>query len=492
MNDETTHLPPQSLEAEEATLGAMLMSAQPRAVADDLHLEGRHFYRPSHRTILEAIRSVERSSSEVDELTVITQLKTMGKLGEIGGAAAIMSLIECVPSLANARSYIQEVVEVATKRALVERGHAIAKLGYDTTVPADAGVQQAEHQLLELVTSTGKRHQRGEAVDTEQSMEAWAARYARRSDDELLEQDTLSWGRPELDERLGRMRPGQVFVPAGWTKHGKTWFVLDVAEAVMNAGHRVLVDSGEMTDEELNDRWMAMGGHNYTAIEEGRIPWGVLADRRKQMQRWQRRVLTGRMTMARLRSQVSRAKLERRPYRLVIVDHLGLLRPVGAEGRNGRREFVEDAVAELKAMAEEYEFTLLLVSQLSRPPAEKEAHPRYLRPPIQSDLKEASGIEQIATAVVFVYRQMERKTGRFDGQKAALLIPFHRSKQPPDPVTCEFVLPSRPAGASQSAYRFIPVTVQTSEPTPEAAAVQEQLEGSFGPVSVVTPDDIPF
>jgi len=289
------------------------------------------------------------------------------------------------------------------------------------------------------------------------------------------------------------MQGGDVFVPAGWTKHGKTWFVLDVAEAVMKQGARVLIDSGEMRDTQLVDRWMGMGGHNLTALEEGRIPWSVLAERRREIASWDRRTLTGRMTIERLRSQVSRAKLEGRPYRLVIVDHLGLVRPGPGQGRQGRREFVEDVCAELKAMAEEYHFTLLLVSQLSRPAAVKDAHERYLRPPIASDLKEASGIEQIATSVIFVYRRMDKNTGKFDGQSAYLLFPFHRSRATPDPVTCMFTLPVRPGSASQSAYRFEPVTIELSEPPAAVQEVKEALEGTFGPLTIVpSTDDIPF
>jgi replicative DNA helicase len=498
MTDATTHVPPQALEAEEWILGAMLVNAQPIRDAEEAGLEAGHFYRQGHRMLFDAIIAVRDAGDEADELTVTSELKRRGQLEAAGGLPYVMTLAERMPTITNARVYADEVVNVATKRRLVEIGHAVAGVGYDAKVSADDSIRQAEAKLLEVVVGTGRKHERGQVLDGDASLDAWSAQYQRYHDDEeLWERETLSWGRPELDERLGRMRPGQLFVPAGWTKHGKTWFVLDVAEAAMEQGARVLVDSGEMEDEELVERWVAMGGHDYTAVQEKRLPWSVMADRLRQIKKWQRRTLTGRMSLERLRSQVSRAKLEGRPFRLVVVDHLGLVRPGPGAGRFGRTEFLEDAVAELKAMAVEYGFTLLLVCQLSRPPQEKDTHARYLRPPIQSDLKGASGIEQIATSVIFVYRRMDRQSGKFVEQLSVLLFPFHRSRQTPRALACEFVLPSRPASKSVSAYRFEPVTIE-AEPltvaTTEVAAVQESLEGSFGPLTVVAaePDDIPF
>ena len=499
-----SHMPPSDIEAEEALLGAMLLSSKACEVAEALEMHAEMFYRPAHRLVFAAIERLRGTGGEVDEMTVIGELKATdgGKQGDqqvtalaaAGGAAAVMTLADRCPAVANAKSYATAVIDAFTDRRLVEAGHAVAKAGYDPTMRAEDAVRYAEQQLLEIVTSAGRKHQRGDVVDTKQSMDAWAAAYERRSDAELREQDTVSWGRRELDDRLGRMQPGQVFVISGWTKMGKSWQVIDVAEAAMTQGHRVLIDSGEMSDEELVDRWVAMGGHNYTAVQEGRIPWSVMEKRRREIQKWDRRVLSGRMSIQRLRSQVSRAKLEGRAFRVVVVDHLGLVRPGAGEGRNGRREFIEDAVAELKAMAEEYGFTLLLVCQLKRPAPTQGAHDRYLRPPIQSDLKEASGIEQIATSVMFVYRRMEKSTGRFDGQRAVLLFPFHRSRPTPEPLPCEFVLPARPGAMSGSAYRFEPVTIEATEMPAEVKAVQESLEGKFGPLTVVAADndDIPF
>src|SRR6476620_9050837 len=72
--DAPAHLPPQSLEAEEAILGAMLMSQSAIEIAMDMRLRERDFYRPSHRTIFRVILELAERDT-VDELTVINELK---------------------------------------------------------------------------------------------------------------------------------------------------------------------------------------------------------------------------------------------------------------------------------------------------------------------------------------------------------------------------------------------------------------------------------
>ncbi|MEO6867282.1 MAG: DnaB-like helicase N-terminal domain-containing protein, partial [Gaiellales bacterium] len=95
--DAPSHLPPQSLEAEEAILGALLMSQSAIEIAVDLKLKDTDFYRPSHRTIFRAIMMLAERDA-VDELTVIGELKHQNVLGEVGGAAAIMTLAGRVPA----------------------------------------------------------------------------------------------------------------------------------------------------------------------------------------------------------------------------------------------------------------------------------------------------------------------------------------------------------------------------------------------------------
>lgn len=497
----SSHLPPQNLEAEEALLGAMLMSSEAIRQADDVRVHAETFYRPSHRVIHGVIQDLLQSGESVDELTTINQLRATEIKGEggkpvnglayVGGAAAIMSLVERVPAVANARAYAKEVRAQWVKRQLVERGHAIAGIGYDPTIGPDDAVRAAESELLQIVTSSNTAAQRGDTLDSSASMELWSALYDRRSDPEQYAQDTLSWGSVELDERFGRALRGSIYGIAGWTKHRKTWFASDVGEAFMEQGARGLWACGEMSDSDMVDRWVAMGGHDYTKVQEGKIPMPLIRERVERIKSWLRRTITGRITLSRLRGELSRAKLEGRPFRFMVLDHFGHLRPDPGEGRHGDVEFNAAALVELKALMEEYDCTLLLVIQLKKPERpDKNKHANYLRPPTVGDLKGTSGIEQILATLVFVHRQMDETTGKYAGQLQWLLFPFHRFREQPNRMRCEFTLPD---GVGRSAYRIRPDEVRpASEMSTAVVEVQETLSAAFDATVVAPDDDIPF
>src|SRR3954468_10318129 len=83
-------LPPQSLEAEQSVLGAVLLSDQTMyALVIDIALKPEDFYRPSHALIFEAMLALYGEAEPIDKLTVTEKLKQAGKLEAAGGAAAI-------------------------------------------------------------------------------------------------------------------------------------------------------------------------------------------------------------------------------------------------------------------------------------------------------------------------------------------------------------------------------------------------------------------
>src|SRR3954453_11518442 len=83
-------LQPHNLEAEESTLGAMMVSeAAIDPVMGEARLSPEDFYRGRHGTIYEAIRELYERSDPVDALTVAELLRSQGKLEEVGGQEAI-------------------------------------------------------------------------------------------------------------------------------------------------------------------------------------------------------------------------------------------------------------------------------------------------------------------------------------------------------------------------------------------------------------------
>ena len=117
-------LPPQDLDAEQATLGAMLVDRG--AVVRGLAIvKPEDFYREAHRTICAAVVTVQQQGNPVDLVTVAAELRRLGKLESVGGAEYLAALIEQVPTTAHIIRYATIVAEKALlRRFILECGDA--------------------------------------------------------------------------------------------------------------------------------------------------------------------------------------------------------------------------------------------------------------------------------------------------------------------------------------------------------------------------------
>ena len=78
-------VPPNSNEAEQSVLGAMMMSKD--AISDVVEvLRGVDFYRPNHETIFDAIINLYGRGEPADPITVAGELGKSGQLSKVGGA----------------------------------------------------------------------------------------------------------------------------------------------------------------------------------------------------------------------------------------------------------------------------------------------------------------------------------------------------------------------------------------------------------------------
>src|SRR5579859_934541 len=84
---------PNSIEAEQAVLGSILIDPEALVEVADL-LRAEDFYRDAHCTIYETILSLSARREEADYLTVCDALERRNKLEDIGGASYLTSLID--------------------------------------------------------------------------------------------------------------------------------------------------------------------------------------------------------------------------------------------------------------------------------------------------------------------------------------------------------------------------------------------------------------
>lgn len=433
--DAPSHLPPQSVEAEEAILGAMMLSNRAIEVVLDLRLRERDFYRHSHRAIFRTImRLADRDA--VDELTVINELKQQNLLTEAGGAAAIVTLAERVPAVANARAYAEEVINQSTLRGLVETGHEIARLGYEH--PEDPA------KLLDmaggLVGDLSHERSGGDFLDASELLGPIYDELTERA--ESGETATgLMTGFLDFDRRTGGLRPGNLVIVAGRPGMGKTSWAMNVAENFVidpTTEGAVAIFSLEMTPQDLMTRMMcSVAKVNQQRIRNG-IPeehdWPHLVDAVGKLMRPDKMFIseTRELTPMSLRAQcrrLSRQLKDKGGLRLIVVDYLQLM-DGGRRGDDGSNRTAEITYIsrQLKSLALELEVPLIALSQLNR-----NVDSRNPPKPNLSDLRESGAIEQDADMVLFLYRPDYYFRGETPVEwqgKAELIVAKHRNGQP--------------------------------------------------------------
>jgi len=113
--------PPNDIEAEAAVLGAMMLRAE--AISDVMKsLSPEDYYRPAHETIHRAILAQHEEGRPVDPITLTHHLDRLGELRRVGGPGYVQSLVQAVPTAANAGYYAEIVHELAERRRLIEAG----------------------------------------------------------------------------------------------------------------------------------------------------------------------------------------------------------------------------------------------------------------------------------------------------------------------------------------------------------------------------------
>jgi replicative DNA helicase len=144
--------PPHNLEAEEAVLGAVLASGQLLAEVAAV-LEEADFYRPAHRAVWRAVLRLADRGEPTDPVTVLGELDDSRELADVGGAPFLHTLLEAVPTMANAAHYARLVAECARRRRVIDLGIQLAH--------SDADPAEIAHLAGELADTTAAHGGRG-------------------------------------------------------------------------------------------------------------------------------------------------------------------------------------------------------------------------------------------------------------------------------------------------------------------------------------------
>ncbi|GMA63659.1 replicative DNA helicase [Alicyclobacillus fastidiosus] len=398
VNDQLLRLPPQQVEAEQAVLGAMLISED--AVNEALELlEADDFYRAAHQSIYRAMRDVYDAGQPIDVVTVAAALRTRDDaLEQVGGADYLADLAAAMPTALHVTQYAQIVREKALMRRIIAAATDIAEEGYSQEQPAADVLADAEKKILELGQFQKTRDFTHISDVLETTFERIEQLYA--SDGSITGVPT---GYSELDRMTSGFQKSDLIIVAARPSVGKTAFALNVAQNVaVRSGVPVAIFSLEMSKDQLVQRMLCAEAY----IEGQKLRTGTLDD-----EDWPKLSMgvsalsnspiyiddSPGITVAEMRSKLRRLKLER-GLGLVVIDYLQLIHGRRGSGENRQQE-ISEISRSLKQLARELEVPIVSLGQLSR-----SVEQRQDKRPMLSDIRESGSIEQDADIVAFLYR----------------------------------------------------------------------------------------
>lgn len=420
--DDFKDIPPIDLDAERAVLGAMIISS--RVIEEVVEiLEPGHFYRPNHETIYRAIVALHTEGAPHDQIALANRLERDGDLTRCGGHGYPFTLVQALPSVADAEYYAGVVREKAVLRKILAAGSGMTQEARSGQHSPDEIIQNAYDTLEGLAGLT-------DAGDEDLSigvdiMETVAEVVDIRENGPKL---GLLTGFMDFDALTGGLQPGQFVLIAARPAMGKSVLAGDFARytAIRNDIPTAFF-SLEMGRKELEKRflsaqatyplhWMkAKGpvddGHVQKLVEAGKdmqsSPLFIVAD-------------TG-ITLAKIRSHCRRVQRQH-GLGLIVVDYLQLMSGE-SQGRNDNRQQEVSRISRgLKTLAMDLQVPVIALSQLNRGPEQRQD-----KKPMVSDLRESGSLEQDADIVILLHREdaYDKETPR--AGEADLIVAKHRN-----------------------------------------------------------------
>ena len=387
--------PPQSLEAEQAVLGSILIDS--RCVADVVGIvTPEDFFLQQNREIFETVYTMFNFSQTIDPVTVLNKMKELG-VHHDNSRDYILQLMEITPTAANAVRYAGIVREKAMLRGLAQASTDISEMVADEVGTASEMLETAEKKIYAL--------RKGERNDSLEHIGTVLHKVFDRLT-ELSQSDSLipglSTGLRDLDTKINGLNKSDLLLVAARPAMGKSAFALNIAVNVAKKYKKtVAVFNLEMSREQLAMRLLA----SESFIDMQKLATGKLSD-----EEW------GKLCMASAALSQTDIRIDDNPsvtvadinakcrrldnLGLVVIDYLQLMQGSGyGKASENRVTVVGEISRSLKIMAKELNIPVICLSQLSRA-----VEGRTDKRPILSDLRESGAIEQDADSVMFLYR----------------------------------------------------------------------------------------
>jgi replicative DNA helicase len=394
-------VPPQARDLEEAVLGAIMLEKSAFDTIIEI-LKPECFYVDANQEIFKAFQSLAQKSMPIDMLTVVEELKTLGKLDEIGGPYYITKLTNAVVSTANIEAHSRIILQKFIQRELIRISGEIIGDAYEDSTDVFDLLDDSETKMFNITNNYLKKNYEdiGNAL----------AKTINRIDELRTKKEDISGvpsGFPSLDRVTYGWQPTDLIILAARPSVGKTALALNLAR---NAALHPIKPTGvgvfslEMSASQLVQR--ILSAESEIALEK--IARGKLEEyeyqqlHTKGIKKLELAPIfiddTAALNIFEFRAKARRL-VNKHKVGLIIIDYLQLMSGTSDRGANREQE-ISNISRNLKALAKELNIPIIALSQLSRAVETR----KESKMPQLSDLRESGAIEQDADMVMFIYR----------------------------------------------------------------------------------------
>jgi replicative DNA helicase len=396
--EDFARVPPHDRGAERIVCGAVMLSKD--ALADvTREIRAEDLFVPAHQLVFEAVLALDEMGAPHDPIAVADRLRDTGFLTKAGGGPYLHTLVESVPSSANAGYYARLVREKAGERAVIEAGMRLIQIGWEPGLEPEAKLDRAWGQLEAATAAvSGPR-----GVALAERLPAALDRIEAGPPPGLVRSP---W--QDLDALTGGAQPGQLITIGARPSVGKSVVLSNWAVHAALAGVPVLFYSLEMSETECLARILAAAAAVDLAALHGDRPlsdaeWERLAKAQAVLS--DAPLLISDVATLRtgdIREDLRRARRAGDPAGLVVIDYAQLM--TSAARRDNRYDNRQAEVAEitgtLKAAAKEHATTVLVGAQLNRGSEMRSDHR-----PLLADLRDSGSFEQDSDVVALLFRE---------------------------------------------------------------------------------------
>lgn len=421
-------LPPQSIELEEAVLGAIMLESNSYIEICDI-LKPESFYKNEHSLIFKSITDVYSKNKPIDFLTVMEQLRINNELDSIGGAMYLTNLTSNVGSASHIEYHARIIQQKFIQRELIRISTEIQNKAYSDLDDVSILINFAESELFGITQGNIKKEPK--IIGDIGKEQLKLLEEISKSDKEFI---GIPTGLKALDMVINGFQKKKLIIIAARPAMGKTSLVVSIARNMsIDFNKKVAIFSLEMGEDEIWSKLISdITDIQYAKISGGKIndSWGEIESAQSKLENSKLFIDdTAGITLFELRAKSRRLKLKH-GIDIIFIDYLQLMS--GDKASGNREQEISTISRGLKSMSKDLDIPVVALSQLNRG-----VEQRPDKKPNLSDLRESGAIEQDADIVAFIYRPeyygfMEYEDNQSTLNKVDILIRKHRGGKTAD------------------------------------------------------------